>query len=178
EIENTRDLWVINGNDVLYRVSPRNTRSFAPIFPLMLHSVTQGEHRFDPVRSIAIEQDGGPVIFQVVRPNYLGPASSEYRYFLSDISADWSEWSVKNNQVGIPYLPPGSYTLQVQSRDILGQVHEMHPVRFTVRPLFWKSTWFYAMELTVFALLGWLSLKLSFRYRFVSLVMSLLPIIH
>lgn len=177
EIEGNRDLWVINGNNGLYRVSPQSRRSFAPAFPLILSAVTQGDRRFDPLRPIAVEQDGGPVVFQVVRPNYLGTASSEYRYFLSDISDDWSEWSVLNNQVNIPYLPPGSYTLQVQSRDILGGVHEMTPVRFTVRPLFWRSTWFYAMELTVFALLGWLSLKLSFRYRFVSRVLALLTII-
>jgi hypothetical protein len=177
EIENSQDLWVINGNDVLYRVSPQKVRSFAPVFPLMLHSVSQGDRRFDPARSIAVEQDAGPVVFQVVRPNYLGPASSEYRYFLSGISTDWSEWSVLNNQVNIPYLPPGTYTLQVQSRDILGAVHEMTPARFTVRPLFWKSTWFYAMELTLFALLGWLSLKLSFRYRLISRLLALLTII-
>lgn len=158
-------------------MSPQSRRSFAPAFPLILSAVIQGDRRFDPLRPIAVEQDGGPVVFQVVRPNYLGTASSEYRYFLSDISDDWSEWSVLNNQVNIPYLPPGSYTLQVQSRDILGGVHEMTPVRFTVRPLFWRSTWFYAMELTVFALLGWLSLKLSFRYRFVSRVLALLTII-
>src|SRR5690606_22908160 len=143
EIENSRNLWVINGNDALYRVAP-NARNFAPVFPLILHSVTQGDRRFDPAGGIAVDQDGGPVVFQVVRPNYLGPASSEYRYFLSDISADWSEWSVQNNQVNIPYLPPGTCTLQVQSRDIFGGIHEMTPVRFTVRPLFWKSTWFYA----------------------------------
>ena len=176
EIENSRNLWVINGNDALYRVAP-NARNFAPVFPLILQSVTQGDRRFDPAGGIAVDQDGGPVVFQVVRPNYLGPASSEYRYFLSDISADWSEWSVQNNQVNIPYLPPGTYTLQVQSRDIFGGIHEMTPVRFTVRPLFWKSTWFYAMELTLFALLGWLSLKLSFRYRLVSRLLALLTII-
>jgi hypothetical protein len=176
EIENSQDLWVINGTDVLYRVSPQSMRNFAPSFPLLLHSVTQGDRRFDPASRITVEQEGGPVVFQVVRPNYLGPASSEYRYFLSGISDDWSDW-VSNNQISIPYLPSGVYTLQVQSRDILGQIHEMTPVRFTVRPLFWKSTWFYAMELAVFALLGWLSLKLSFRYRLVSRVLALLTII-
>ncbi|MFO7256081.1 MAG: triple tyrosine motif-containing protein [Bacteroidota bacterium] len=177
EIENSQDLWVINSTDVLYRLSPQSLRNFAPGFPLMIHSVTQGDRQFDPAGRIAVEQDGGPVLFQVVRPNYLGPASSEYRYFLSGISDDWSDWSVLNNQISIPYLPPGVYTLQVQSRDILGQVHEMTPVRFTVRPVFWKSTWFYAMELTLFALLGWLSLKLSLRYRLVSRVLALLTII-
>lgn len=177
EIENSEDLWVISGNDVLYRVSPKKARGFSPVFPLMLHSVTQGGRRFDPSGDIALEQDGGPVIFQVVRPNYLGSSSSEYRYIISNISAGWSEWSAMNDQINIPYLPPGSYTLQVESRDILGEVHEMTPVRFSVRPLFWKSTWFYAMELTVFALLGWLSLKLSFRYRLISRVLALLTII-
>lgn len=177
EIENSQDLWVINNTDALYRVSPQSMRNFTPSFSLVLHSVTQGDRHIDPAGRIAVEQDGGPVIFHVVRPNYLGPASSEYRYFLSGISDDWSDWSVLNNKISIPYLPPGAYTLQVQSRDILGQIHEMEPVRFTVRPLFWKSTWFYAMELAVFAMLGWLSLKLSLRYRFVSRMLALLTII-
>lgn len=176
-IENSEDLWIINGNDVLYRLSPGNMDGFASAFPLLLHSVTQGDRRMGPGGNIVFEQDSGPVVFHIVRANYLGAASSEYRYFLSGISADWSEWSTLNNQVTIPYLPPGSYTLQVESRDILGTIHEMTPVSFRVRPLFWKSTWFYAMELAVFALLGWLSLKLSFRYRLVSRVLALLTII-
>ena len=174
-IDDNGSLWVIDGNDGLYKFSPREALRSGGHYQLLLRSVTQaGQHVNMPGR-VVVDQEGGPVTFNVVQPNYFGP--SEYRYFLKGVSDDWSDWSALNSQITFPYLPSGNYTLQVQSRDILGALYEMRSIPLHVRPLFWKSSWFYGMELAIFGVLGWLSLKLSIRYRLLSRLLALLTII-
>ena len=167
-------MWVIDGNDHLYKFDREALRSEAP-YQLLLRSVMQGSHHVVIHGRVVVDQEGGPVKFDVVQPNYFGP--SEYRYLLKGISDAWSDWSALNSQITFPYLPPGNYNLQVQSRDIFGTIHEMRAIELRVRPLFWKSSWFYGMELAIFGLLGWLSLKLSVRYRLLSRLLALLTII-
>lgn len=173
-MDDYESMWIIDGNDELYKFDKEALRSGDP-YPLMLLSVEQGSRHMSIRGRVAVDQEGGPVTFNVVQPNYFGLA--EYRYLLKGISNDWSDWSALNSQITYPYLPPGSYGLQVQSRDIFGDVYEMKTVPLHVRPLFWKSSWFYGMELAIFGLLGWLSLKLSVRYRLLSRLLALLTII-
>jgi hypothetical protein len=89
----------------------------------------------------------------------------------------WSDWSSNNNEITFPYLPNGDYTLQVQARNIFGKVSELEPVSFEVLPPYWRRSWFYALEFSVFASLVMLSFRLSQRYRIVSRLLSLLTII-
>jgi hypothetical protein len=170
-------LWIINGNNELYEFFGGKINKETTPFPLLLRSVMQGNHAIGLANRIMVDQEGGPLTFNVVQPNYFGTMSSEYRYLLTGISDTWSEWSTANSQISFPYLPQGSYMLRVQARDIFGTIQEMKDLRLHVRPPFWKSSWFYAMELTIFALLGLLSLKLSTRYRLVSRLLALLTII-
>lgn len=174
-IDNNGSLWIIDGNDELYKFDGREVLRAGAPYELLLRSITQGSNHIGTHGRVIIDQEGGPVTFNAVQPNYFGP--SEYRYFLRGISDDWSEWSALNSQITFPYLPSGNYTLEVQSRDIFGARYEMRSVPLHVRPLFWKSSWFYGMELAIFGLLGWLSLKLSIRYRLLSRLIALLTII-
>lgn len=173
-IDDHENMWIIDGNDELYRFG-RETLRPVGTYPLMLRSVVQGGRHIDTKGSLAVDQEGGPVTFNIIQPNYSGP--SEYRYVLKGISDEWSDWSALNSQITFPYLPSGTYGLQVQSRDIFGNVHELKVIPLLVRPLFWKSSWFYGMELAIFGLLGWLSLKLSVRYRLLSRLLAVLTII-
>lgn len=175
-VEYVSDLWVIDGNHDLYKflnVQPEQTAEFPPF----LKSVTQGNKVIPATHSLTVNQEEGVLSFNVVQPTYSGARHTEYRYRLSGLNKDWSEWSTNNNQINFPYLPPGNYQLNVQVRDIFGNTHEMMGPAIRVRPPFWQTSWFYAMELTTFALLGFLSLKLSIRYRLISRFLALLTII-
>jgi hypothetical protein len=70
--------------------------------------------------------------------------------------------------------------LQVQSRDLLGNVSKIEQIVFKVLPPYWKRWWFYALEFSVFSLLVALSLRIgraNTRYRFVSQILSLLTMV-
>lgn len=172
------DIWVITGTNELYKFFSQRLTVNVVQYPLYVKSVTQGDKKIPFHRRSKVDQEEGLLTFEVIQPNYTGTASTEYRYYLKGINdATWSEWSWANNRISFPYLPPGNYTLLVEARNIFGLVSGMTPLNFQVQPPFWKSSWFYAMEFTVFALLVMLSFKLSIRYRIISRLLSLLTII-
>lgn len=174
---NPNHLWIITGNNELYKFFGDRLSVPATRYPLAIKSIIQGETRQHIGKKLKVDQESGALTFEVVQPNFTGANAIEYRYFLKGINDDWSEWSVGNNKISFPFLPVGDYKLSVQARDIFGHVTEMEPKPFQVQPPFWKQPWFYALEFSIFSLLVLLSFKLSVRYRFVSRLLSLLTII-
>lgn len=174
---NSDNLWIINGENELYKFFSNNLFPSGENFPLKIKSVSQGEVPIPVDRKIVVDQDGGPISIELIRANFIAGSQIEYRYFLKGINEDWSDWSTRNDRINFSYLPPGNYALSVQSKDGFGTINEIVPLQFHVRPLYWKTPWFYAMEFSVFALLVLLSFKLSVRYRIISRVLSLLTII-
>jgi hypothetical protein len=174
---NSDNLWIINGKNELYKFLPNNFSPPDEAFPLLIKKVSQNEAAIAGNQKIFLDQEGGPISIELTRANFVEGTVIEYRYLINGINEAWSEWSTRNDHINFSYLPPGNYTLNVQSKDVFGTIREITPLHFNVRPLYWKTPWFYALEFSVFALLVLLSFKLSVRYRFISRVLSLLTII-
>lgn len=172
------DLWIITGNNELFKFYNDRATSYPAGFPLILKSVRNGElkqrgRRID-VRS---ESTNNGVSIQVVQPDYLGSMAVEYRYRLKGLDQSWSEWSQSNNLIEIPYLPSGDYVLQVQSKNVFGEDKSMEEVVLNIIPPYWKRPWFYAFEVLLFSFFVLLSFRLSIRYRIISRLLMLLTII-
>jgi ligand-binding sensor domain-containing protein len=172
------DAWIITGSNELVRFnSTRLLPKDIVYYPLFLKAIAQKDAVSIRKSSLEIEQENSSLKIEVIKPDYIGANAVEYRYFLEGLHTEWSDWSNKNNVIDFPYLPPGAYTLQFQSKDIFGKTSEMEPVHVNVVPPYWKRTWFYALEFAVFGTLVLLSFRLSQRYNLVSRLLSLLSII-
>ena len=171
-----KNLWLISGGNELYKFFGDKITPYKSDFPVFLKSVVTQDKRVGKVSEITMEQEHTSLKFEVVRPDYINSASVEFRYFLNGLNLDWSEWS-NDNLIEFPYLPPGEYTLQVESRNIFGKINGLEALSFEVLPPYWKRSWFYALEFAVFSFLVLLSFRLSTRYRIVSRLLSLLTII-
>lgn len=174
--EQTGYLWIITGNNELFRFNPKKLLPTEFSYPLFLRSIEQ-ENTLVPLGKLKMDQENSSLRIEVVKPDYIGARSVEYRYYLEGLHTQWSEWSVNNNIIDIAYLPNGKYRLLVQAKDIFGRVTTMEPLSMDVLPPYWQRSWFYALEFLVFASLVVLSFRLSNRFRFVSRVLSLLSII-
>ncbi|HRJ29397.1 MAG TPA: triple tyrosine motif-containing protein [Cyclobacteriaceae bacterium] len=174
--EQTGYLWIITGNNELFRFNPQKLLPTEFSYPLFLRSIEQ-ENTLVPLGKLKMDQENSSLRIEVVKPDYIGARSVEYRYYLEGLHTQWSEWAINNNIIDIPYLPNGKYMLLVQARDIFGRVTTMEPLSMDVLPPYWQRSWFYALEFLVFASLVVLSFRLSNRFRFVSRVLSLLSII-
>lgn len=172
------DVWVITAGNELYKfyVGKNQNPSIINPYPLHLRAVVQADKKVAFHATVNVEEEAGRLSFEVVQPQYIAAMATEYRFFLNGIDDEWSEWST-NSRIDYPYLPPGHYTLEVQSRNIFDEVQLMAPVTFQVKPPYWKTPWFYALELAFFTVLVVLSLKISGRYRIISRVLSMLTII-
>lgn len=171
------NLWLIGGNNELFKFYGERVAPFDKEFPLFLKSIMNQDKKIVNLQEIHMDQEHSDVVFKVAQPDYINPAALEFRYMLDGVNAGWSEWSATHNEIPFHYLPQGDYTLHVQAKNIFGKVSELEPISFEVLPPYWKQPWFYAMEFSVFAMLVLISFRLSVRFRIVSRLLSLLTII-
>lgn len=172
------DLWVITGNNELFKFYDDRSTSYSTGFPLILKSIKNGELKQNGKRiEVLSENTTNGVSIEVVQPDYLGSMAVEYRYRLKGLDPHWSDWSQSNSVIEIPYLPSGDYILEVQSKNVFGEAKSMEEVRLNIIPPYWKRPWFYALEVMLFSSLVLLSFRLSVRYRIISRLLMLLTII-
>src|SRR5690606_9790946 len=138
-------------NNELYRFYAERVTANDEGFSILLKTFTNGDLKSGARLKYNINQDNSSVTIQLVQPNYLAAVAMEYRYKLDGLDETWTTWSNSNNIINFPYLPSGDYTLEVQSRDILGRTKEMNGINIEVLPPYWKRPWFYALEVLVFA---------------------------
>lgn len=173
----TGNVWMITGNNELYRFYGDRITQYETGFPVLLKSFTNGEMRTGERFKFDIDQENSSLVFEIVQPDYLASPAIEYRYRLKGLEEAYSNWSNNNNVIDFPYLPSGDYSLEVQARDILGRVQNMSRITIEVLPPYWKRPWFYALEVLLFTFFVLLSFRLSARYRIVSRLLMVLTII-
>ncbi len=83
--------------------------------------------------------------FDFVGTSLTNPKRVKYRYMLDGLDKDWSP-VVKENSITYPSLQSGNYTFKVRSCNNDG-VWNNEPItfQFTIKPPFWKTTWFYIL---------------------------------
>ena len=171
------NLWVISRDNELYKFYGDKVSPDEVVFPLFLKAVTNNDHKTGLASLVHISEDKSAVRFEIVQPDFVSPEAVEFRYQLEGMNARWSAWSGDNNIIDFPYLPPGDYTLLVQSKNIFGKITELEPMKFEVLPPYWKRPWFFAMEFAILATMVLLSFRLNSRFQIVSRLLSLLTII-
>jgi hypothetical protein len=174
--QRSNNFWMISGSNNLYKFYSDRLTTTNISFPVFLKSITNNNRKIGRKNNIHFSEDKSSVSFEIVQPDFISPDAVEFRYMLQGINESWSDWSGKNT-IHFDYLPPGEYTLLVESRNVFGKVMELEPMQFEVLPPYWKRAWFYAMEFAVLTTLVLLSHRLNTRYRIVSRVLSLLTII-
>jgi hypothetical protein len=104
-------LWLIMGNNELLQFNSGQIRQDEVIYPLILKTI-QHENIVTARNFLKVEQDESAFLIEVVKPDYIGNRFVEYRYLLSGLHEEWSEWSTHNNLIRFPYLPAGEYQLR------------------------------------------------------------------
>jgi hypothetical protein len=172
-------LWVITAANELYRFSSNRLATESSEYPLFLREVRGQQNKIAPAKAVKVSQLESTVAFEFVQPDYVGMSAIEYRYKVPGLNKDWSVWSPSNNIVNFPYLPTGTYKVEVETKNLMDQESKVE-IDLEVEPPYWKQSWFYASELAFFSMLVILSLKLSSgnsKYRYISQLLSVLTVI-
>ena len=174
------NLWVITANNELYKFSSGLAKKYQNEYPLFLREVRGQQKKIAPARSIIVSQLENTVDFEFIQPDYLGMKAVEYRYQVKGLSKDWTSWATTNNIVNFSYLPTGKYKVEVQTRDLMGQISKVEEISLVVEPPYWQQPWFYLIEVIFFSAMVFLSIRLSAgnkRYRIISQLLSMLTVI-
>ncbi|MCC5944294.1 MAG: hypothetical protein JJT94_05115, partial [Bernardetiaceae bacterium] len=160
--ETTDHIWVITSANNLFRFHLNQNIEDLDDYALMLMEVSDKAGQRLPLSNLVLEHDNNTLSFSFVRPDFLSSQGIEYRYKLIGKMNDWSEWS-HDGTVIFPALSSGKYKLKVESRDIFGKIIENEIIEFRIKPPYWKSAWFYALEILFFGSLILLTAVLNKR---------------
>ena len=134
-------IWVVTGNNQLFRIVSGKSLTIKPDIDLYVKSVTNEDGiKFD-LTDIVFKRGDNSVFFDLAAPGYLKQNSTQYQYFLEKMMTDWSKWSSASTIALMP--PPGSYNLKVRAKDIWGNVSEPTTLKFTIKAPFTQTTLFY-----------------------------------
>jgi signal transduction histidine kinase/ligand-binding sensor domain-containing protein len=77
--------------------------------------------------------------------SFVKPEQVRFRYRVEGLDQDWIEAGTRRAAY-FSHLPPGSYTFQVMAANNSGVWStEIASVRFTIRPPFWRTWWFWTL---------------------------------
>jgi len=173
------ECWVTTSTNELYKVSPAGYNESSMMHKVLLREVRSKEGQPLPLEDLHVEQDNSSLAFEFVHPDYLGLIGVQYQYKLNGLSDEWTAWT-PSSSLSYQLLPAGSYDLHVRIRDTLGKVSEEQVIHFNVVPPYWKTSWFYLLEIIFFGSLLWLTFRLNrkeSRYEFVTRILTLLTLI-
>ncbi len=136
-------LWVVTGNNQIYRVAMNSDLSVKSEFNLFVKSATNEDGIYFSLSDIKFYRGDNTVYFELSAPGYFKHNSTQYQYRLEGAMDDWSRWS---NSSTITLMPaPGEYTLQVRARDLLGNMSDIKELNFTVKAPFTRTTAFFVI---------------------------------
>jgi ligand-binding sensor domain-containing protein len=173
------ECWVTTSTNELYKVSSAGYNESSMMHKVLLREVRSKEGQPLPLEDLHVEQDNSSLAFEFVHPDYLGLIGVQYQYKLNGLSDEWTAWT-PNSSLSYQLLPAGSYNLHVRIRDTLGKVSEEQVIHFNVVPPYWKTSWFYLLEIIFFGSLLWATFRLNrkeSRYEFITRILTLLTLV-
>jgi hypothetical protein len=157
---NDNNIYFLTDNNQLYSyqaAKDQNEVYQSSVFYKQLFALSEYSGFRDKVK---LSYDENYLRAELAQPDYLGLLKVEYQYYLEGMDEKWSDWS-SSTKIELNFLPEGEYTLKVRSRDVFGREQNMSPILLDVNPPYWRTTWFYLLEVLFFASLVLISSKLN-----------------
>ncbi len=144
-----KDVWIATGGGVQF--FPKNYGNIAHsegkkrVLPLiLLEKISVGDQIKDLEKPNLTENDAN-IQLQFVGLAFISGGRFSYRYRLVGDDSTWTTTLASNPVARFNRLKSGKYTFEVQLVGEDGQVSEVLKYPLSIRPIFWRQTWFYAL---------------------------------
>ena len=151
-VSDNGNIYSVSGYDQIYRISPVGTDDLERNIGLSLKRVRGFSGNLLNPENIRLEYANNALKIDISAPFYIKEGSVMFQYMISGLTERWSEWS-GDPVLDFPFFPPGSYTIIIRARDILGNISDPLSIPFQIKPPFWQTTWFYIVAGIVVILL-------------------------
>ncbi|GAA5020812.1 hypothetical protein GCM10011506_04060 [Marivirga lumbricoides] len=137
-----------------------NTKKWQTLPESFINSVYKQNEELSEYQELKLEYSNNSLKINLSTIDYLFPEGVSYQYFVKGLTEEWSDWS-KAGEIDFPYLPVGEYVLQIKARSgFSGEITDFD-LSFEVLPPYWKTWWFYVLEIAFFSTIILISLKLN-----------------
>lgn len=153
-----KSLWLLIQNNYILQFFPDLAKNYQEAYPLFVKRTSHGTPGDEGSFTLAYDQNFLTV--ELSKPDFNGLLNTEFQYKLEGLYNNWSGWT-KSRTIDFSYLPAGSYRLHVRSRDAFGRQEEAELMAFRVKPPYWQTLWFYALEALFIGTLVLLSSRMN-----------------
>ncbi len=137
-------MWIIANNNQIYKVAAKKLIPESDKFEVFFASLKgRGNANFS-IEKPDIQYSESSLRIDFSAPFYVASSKTEFRYYIKGLNSEWSPWS-SSSSVEYPLLPPGTYNVYVQARNIFGSESEESSLTIHVKPPFYKTKLFYAL---------------------------------
>lgn len=116
--------------------------------PLNLNYILVNNQKIDISKRIELTHNNNNLTVNFIGIDFNNPAYIVYEYRLKD-DLTWN--STTNNTIEFGSLEPGTYRLQIRAKGINSNWSKPIVVDFSIKPPFWKTTWFMLLAIAIFA---------------------------
>ncbi len=143
-IDKDANTWLINGKKELIKILADTTNRNEYDFNVHISKVSDKLDSLYVFDNPVFEYKRNALKIELSAPFRLNPEETQYRFKVKGLPnyEKWSNWS-KNPVIELSFIPPGSYTLIVGAKNILGQLSNDQILSFTILKPFWQTKTFY-----------------------------------
>lgn len=134
------DLWVVDGGNSLYRIENKEDRMHGKL-TVFLKSISDSAGNNFTLNNLELDFDESSLSFKMSAPYFLKSQAIEFQYYIDGLMGGWSKWA-HDSKIELPFLPSGNYTLKIRARNIFGVESEIQEYKFSVKPPFY-NTWYF-----------------------------------
>jgi serine phosphatase RsbU (regulator of sigma subunit) len=135
--------WITDGESGIFRITGFARSDFDPVFNIFINNVTASGEQFFDLTNLVFEPLNNQILINISAPHFIKETSTQYQWFIDELSKEWSPWS--NNPDIFLNQEPGSYTIRIRARNILGNISQEKIFSFTIKPPFTQTVWFYIL---------------------------------
>lgn len=157
--QSSNQLWLITESNEILKYNPAKAGGMES-FNFFLRKVSNEGGELDHSKKFTLSYDENFLNIELSKPDFLGLLNPEFQYKLNGLHNDWSEWA-RSKSIDFSFLPEGNYSLQIRARDAFGRIEEGEVMSFSVKPPYWQTPWFYAIQILFFGGLVYYSTKLN-----------------
>lgn len=152
--------WLLTKDNQILKYDPKKSDQIGN-FDFFLKKVSNQHGTIDHTsKKFSLNYDENFLSIELSKPDFLGLLNPEFQYKLEGLHNEWSPWT-RSKSIDFSFLPEGSYSLIVRSRDTFGRLEEGEMLTFTVRPPYWQTPWFYAVQIIFFGGLVFFSSRMN-----------------
>lgn len=165
-------IWIADGSGQVYRYNPAQPPMMEAHPRVLLRKVSlrqdnrviYGGAGFSGWRWPVLKPEENALRFEYALTRFVRNDATEYRSRLQGMESQWTPWS-RETRRDVTNLGAGSYTLQLQARDVFGQQYEARIAGIQVQPFWYATTMAKAVYLLLLLLAGYWLFRLGHRWR-------------